>query len=129
KGATRTALADDGDDDGGLEAGHFVETATDGFGLAALFGSDAWECAWGVDESEQRQAELFRKMHEPQCFAITFGPRHAEITVNLFFGVAPLLMSDEHASHAIEPGQPTDDGGIIGVGAIAVQLVEIGEHP
>ncbi|MNS75472.1 hypothetical protein D3C72_1089940 [compost metagenome] len=37
-------------------------------------------------------------------------------------------MADDHAGRAVEPRQPTNDGLVVGVHAVAVQFVEVGEH-
>jgi hypothetical protein len=42
-------------------------------------------------------------------------------------GVAALLVADHHHRLAVEPGQPADDGRIVGVMPVAVQLLEVGE--
>jgi hypothetical protein len=65
--------------------------------------------------------------HQPQRLAVALGPRHAEIAVDLFLGVAPLLVANDHHRLAVEARQPADDGMVVGKGAIAVQFLEIGE--
>jgi len=47
--------------------------------------------------------------------------------MNLFLGVAALLVADHHARLAVKARQTTDDGVVVGKGAIAVQLFEVAE--
>jgi hypothetical protein len=42
-----------------------------------------------------------------------------------FFGVAALLVADQHHGRVVEPRGSADDGEIVAVHAIAMQLVEI----
>ena len=113
---------------GHAQAGHLVQVAADGLGLAALLGADAGIGAGRVDEREERQAELLGELHEAQRLAVALGTRHAEVAVDLFLGVAALLVADHHARLAVEAGEPADDRGVVRVGAVAVQLAEVAEH-
>jgi len=35
-------------------------------------------------------------------------------------------MADDHHRPAVEAGEATDDGGVVGIGAVAVQFLEVG---
>src|SRR5438067_1139646 len=58
---------------------------------------------------------------------IAFGLGHAEVAHRAFLGVAALLVADHHAGLAIEARQTADDRLVVREGAVAVQLMEIGE--
>ncbi len=45
------------------------------------------------------------------------------------FGIGALLVADHHDRAAAEPRQPADDGGVLGVGAVASQGREFFEQP
>ncbi len=47
--------------------------------------------------------------------------------MDLLLGIAAFLMPDHHARHAVEPRHAADDGGVVAVAAVAVQLVKVGE--
>src|SRR4030095_12862687 len=79
-------------------------------------------------EREQWQTELFGQFHESQGFAVALRPRNAEVAIDLLLGVAPLLLAEHHAWLAVEAGEPTDDCGIVGIRAVAVQFAEVAEH-
>src|SRR5690606_35927511 len=53
---------------------------------------------------------------------------HAEVARGALFGVAALLVTDDHARGAVKARQAAHDGLVVGVHAVAVQLVEIGEY-
>ena len=126
--AARAAFADHRGDDRRAQAGHLVEVAADGLGLAALLRADARVRARRVDEREERQLELLGELHEAQRLAIALGPRHAEVAVDLLLGVAALLVAEHHAGLAVEAREAADDRRVVGVRAVAVQLAELAEH-
>jgi hypothetical protein len=80
-----------------------------------------------VDEAEHRQAELLGELHQPERLAVALGPRHAEVAQRPLLGVAPLLVAEHHARLAVEAGQAADDRLVVGEGAVAVQLLVVGE--
>ena len=126
--AAAAAFADADDDHGHGEARHLAEVAGDGFGLAALLGVDAGIGAGGVEEGDDRAAELAGDLHGAEGLAIALGLGHAEVAEELLFGVAALLLADEHDGAAFELRHAGDDGGIVGEGAVAVDLLEIGQQ-
>ena len=62
-----------------------------------------------------------------KTLAITLGPRHAVVAPHALFGVATFLMADDDDRLVVEPRQAADEGMVVGVHAIAVQLLKIGE--
>ena len=72
--------------------------------------------------------ELLGELHQAQRLAVALGLGHAEVARDLLLGVAALLVADHHAGLAVEARQPADDRSVVGEGAVAVQLLEIGEQ-
>ncbi len=126
--AAGAAFADHRDDDRHAQSGHLVQVAADRLRLAALLGADSRVRAGRVDEREQRQAELLGELHETQRLAIALRSRHAEVAEDFFLGVAPFLVADHHAWLAVEAREAADDGGIVAIRSVAVQLAEIREQ-
>src|SRR3546814_14080165 len=50
---------------------------------------------------------------------------HAEVAAYLGLGVAAFLVAQDHHAAAIDAAQAADDGGVVGVGAVAGQLLEL----
>jgi len=84
KRAAGAAFADDRHDDRYAQAGHLVQVAPDGLGLAAFLGADAGIRTRRIDEREQGQAEFLGELHEPQRLAVTLRPWHAEVAMDSF---------------------------------------------
>ena len=113
---------------GDAQARHLEQVAADGLGLAALLGVDAGIGAGRVDEGEHRQAELLGELHQAQRLAVALGLGHAEVARDFFLGVAALLVAEHHARRAVEAREAAHDRGVVGKGAIAVQLLEVGKQ-
>src|ERR1051325_6385426 len=126
--AARAAFADHRGDDRRLQRRHLDQAARDRLGLAALFGAEAGVGARRVDQGDHGRAEFRRQPHEPHRLAVALRMRHPEVAIQVFLGVAALLMSDDHDGDAVEPRPAADDGGVVAVQAVAVQLHEIGEY-
>ena len=93
---------------------------------AAFFRIHARIGARRVDETDHGQPIAFGQFHEPPRLAITFRPRHAEVVLDLGARAAAFLMADDHYRTAADLREPADDRLVVGVKAVAVQLVEIG---
>ena len=106
---------------------HLEEIARDRLALAALFRADARVGAGRVDERHQRQAEALRQLHESQRLAIALGLRHAVVAPHALLRVASFLMADQHHRAPVEARRSADDGEIVAVHAIAMQLLEVRE--
>ncbi len=91
----------------------------------AFFGVDTWIGARRVDERKDRTAKLLAQLHHAQSLAITLGLGHAVVAAYALLGVATFLMTDEHHRPVLEPRRTADDGEVIAIHAIAVQLVEV----
>ena len=111
-------------DDGHAQRRHLEQVAGDGLALVAFLRADAGIGPGRVDERNDRQAEALGHAHEPQRLAIALGLGHAVVAPDPLLGVATLLVADEHDRHAGQPRNATDDGLVVGIHAIAVQLVE-----
>src|SRR5690606_41270340 len=99
---TASALADHGGHDRDVQARHLAQVARDGLRLPALLRADAGVGAGGVDERDDRTAELVRKLHEPECLAVPFGMRHSEVAPQVLLHVAALLVTDQHDGLAVQ---------------------------
>ena len=113
---------------GRFQASHFAEVQGDGFGLAALLGVDAGVSAHGVDKRDDRPAEFGGQLHQPECLAIAFGLRHAEVAIQLLFGIAALLLANHHDGLPFKEGKAADNGLVVTEGAVAVQFLKAGEQ-
>ncbi len=120
-------LAGDDDDDGDGETAHLAQVPGDRLGLAALLGTDAGECARGVNEGDDGELETLGHLHQAQRLPVPFRVRHAEVAEHLFLGVAPLLVTDHHDRLAVKTGEAADDGVVVAEVAVTVQFHELGE--
>ena len=127
-GAARAAFAYDDGHHRNAEGQAAVDRARDGLGLAALLGADTRIGAGRVDQRDDRQAEALGHLHESDGLAITFRARHAEVVLDPAFRIVPLLMADNHDTATAKCAQATDDGGVLGVVAIARQRGEALDH-
>ena len=94
--------------------------------LAALLGTEPGIGARRIDERHHRQAEPAGHLHEPESLAVALRMRHAEGTMKILLGVAPLLVPDDHDRPAVQTRHARNDRRIVGVAPIAVQLGEAG---
>src|SRR5262249_18566610 len=104
-----------------------LEAGGDSLGLAALLGADARVGAGGVDEAEERDAELIGHAHEPLRLAVALGAGHAEVAVEVLLGVAALLLAEHDQRAAVEAGEAADDRRVVAEAAIAAEFDEVGE--
>ena len=74
---------------------------------------------------DDRQAELLGQLHAAQGLAVALGVGQAEVALDLFLGVAALVVADEHDLVPAEAGQAALDGGVVAEVAVAVQLAEL----
>src|SRR5262249_49116529 len=58
-------------------------------------------------------------------FAAALGVGHAEGAFLSFFGVAPLLVTEDHDRVALDAGDAAQDGTVVGEATVAAQLKEI----
>ena len=128
-GAARSAFARDGGDRRRAQRQTALGRAGDGLGLAALLGAQPRIGAGGVDEAENRQAELFGHVHQPHRLAVAFRPRHAEVVGQAGRGVVALLMAHDDHGAAAKARQAADDGLVVSELAVSAQLDEVGEQP
>ena len=106
---------------------HLRRVAADRFGLAALLGADAGVGA-GVSTKVNRKREFVgERLHRAQRLTVALGAGHAPVAT-LSPWCRDLLVADHHAALAIKLGQAADDGCVVGIGAVAMQLDEIGEQ-
>src|SRR5690348_1385673 len=124
QGAARAAFAGHGAYDRHFQFSHFLEVARDRLALAALLGADARISAGGVDEGEHGQAEAFGHLHQAQRLAVAFRTRHAEVAADLRLDVAALLVTDHHHRPPDHAREAADDRRVVGIHAIARELVE-----
>jgi len=124
-----TAFTADDGDGGHAEAGHLEKIAGDGFGLAALFGTEAGIGAGQIDEADDGAAELLGDFHAAESLAIALGVGHAEVALDALPGAAALAVADDHDLFIAQARHAAGDGLVVAIGAIPVNLAEIGEDP
>src|SRR5262249_20653964 len=100
----------------------------DRLGLPALLGAGAGIGTRRVDERDDRLAEFFRELHEPERLAIPLGMRHPEVPRDLLARVASLLVADHDDAAPLEERKAADHRRVVAVHAIAVQLDEVVEE-
>ena len=123
----RAALAEDDGDDRHLEQHHFAEVESDGFGDVALFRADAGEGTRSVDHRDDRQAEFFGDFHQTQGFAVAFGMGAAEVALEVFLGVAALLVADNDHALTADARESAGHRRVVADVAIPVEFAEIRE--
>ena len=94
----------------------------------AFFGTDAGEGAGGIDEGDDREAERVGHLHQAKGLAVAFRIRAAEVAAEVFLGVAAFLLAEDHDRTAFEESGATDDGLVVHVQAVAMQLLEVVEQ-
>ena len=72
--------------------------------LAPLLGLQTGIGAGGIDEGENRAAELLRLLHEPQGLAVALRPRHAEVAGQIFLQGLALPGADDGDGTAMVQG-------------------------
>ena len=90
KRAAAAALAGDDHHRMGREQEHLFDVACNGFADAVLFAGDGRVRAGSIDQADDGPAELFRKPHQPQRFAVAFRFGHAEVAAVPFLRIAAL---------------------------------------
>src|SRR4029079_11297373 len=126
--STRSTLANDRGDNWDSQLAHLEKIARDRLRLPALFSANSRPCPHSIDESDHRDMEFFRELHEPQRFSVTLMMRHAEVALEELLGVAPALMADDHHRFSIESRPAGNDRRVIAECAITMQLYEICEN-
>src|SRR4029077_15150605 len=106
---------------------HLTQIVSYGFGLSALFRAQAGIRAGSIHEGKDGAMEFFRYLHRAQRLAIALGVRHAEVAIHLLLGVPRFLVSDYHYVVAMKARHAANDGGIVGVTAVAVNLTPVSE--
>lgn len=69
--------------------------------------------------------ELVGQLHEAHGLAVALGLGHARVAGEFGFGVAALLLADDHDGLAVEEGVAADDGFVVAEGAVAVDFGEV----
>ena len=86
------------------------------------------EGAGGVDEGDDREAEGVGHLHQAKGLAVAFGVRAAEVTAEVFLGVAAFLLADDHDRTTFEESRAADGGLVVHEEAVAVQFLEVIEQ-
>ncbi len=110
------------------ERRHRTQVPGDRLRLTPLLGADARVRAGRVDEGEDRLAELLGELHEPERLAVPLGVGHAEVARDLLARVTPLLVADDDDAEPLEAREAADDGRVVAVEPVAVELDEVLEE-
>ena len=127
-GAARSALADDARHHRCRQPQAGPNGRCNRLGLTAFLGPAAGIGTCGIDKAQNRQTKPPGKLHQTRRLAVAFRPRHAEITLDAFLGVASLFGSHHHDSLTSEARHAADDGVILGIVAVAGKRREILEQ-
>ena len=123
--AARAALSRDGHNNRNGQARHLAQVSRDGLGLAAFFRVDSRIRARRVNECEDGPAEFRGELHDAQRLPVALGLGLAEILGDALLGVSALLLADEHNGASSIFCEAGHHRGVIAVGAVTVQLMEI----
>ena len=118
----------DGHHDRGAQGGHLAEVPGDRLRLPPLLGVEARVGARRVDQGEDRAAELRRELHHPHRLAVALRLGHPEVAVHLLLRVPPLLVPEHAHRPLVEEGEAADEGGVVPVPAVPVELRPVGEE-
>ena len=103
QGASAAAFTDHGGDDRHGDPEPLHDRRRDRGGDAALLRARAGVRPRGVDERDDREAELRRVMRQPQRLAVSLGMHHPPVPRHALLQAAPLLVAEEHRRPAV-PG-------------------------
>src|SRR5207248_11770249 len=103
QGPAGPPFPDDHADDGRGDTGHLQKVGGDKLSLAALLGADAGIGARGVDQADDRQAELGSDPHLDECLAVCIRMGTTVEALRPLLGGVSLLMADEHDPEVAEP--------------------------
>ena len=81
-----------------------------------------------VDEGDDRQAESFGELHEPDGLAIALWVRHPEVAPDVLVGVGALLLADDGNAADHRAGPAPHDGGVVAEQPVPVQFDEVVGH-
>ena len=126
--AAGTAFTDDRRDNRNRDMRELYEIPADRLGLPVLLSVNARVSARGINKRDDRETELLGKLHQAKRLPVPFGVCHAEVAVRTALDVTALLMPDHHHGVTAKTRETADNRRIITVAAVAVQLIEIGEH-
>ena len=111
-----------------MQRAHRGQTFGDGLALAALLRADVAARAGCVDKADDRTVEFFGLPHQAQRLAIALGLRRAEAALDALFGGMALFDRNHRHRRRAEVGQAADDGWVVRVAAVAVQLKKAVEY-
>src|SRR4051812_45412799 len=72
---------------------HLAEIHGYCLGDGPLLRSDSWIGSRSIDESNERHSELLRQPHQAKCLPVTLRMCAAEVTLQVFLGVATFLVA------------------------------------
>src|SRR5690606_486511 len=124
---TGTTLTDYSGDDRRLQTRHYLKVPGNRLALTALFSVDTRIGTGRVDKGDDRHVEALGHLHQTAGLAVALWLGHAEVAAHLLLHVAALLMADDHDRTAVQPGDASDNGSVVGKVTVAVQLFEVGE--
>ena len=70
--------------------------------LSPLFSGQAGIGAGGVDEDRTGNLNFAARRMQAHRFAVAFGVRHAEISLDAAFGITTLFLTDDHKFDAVD---------------------------
>ena len=126
--SSRSPLAENRAHHGDAQFQHGDQRLGDRPCLAPFLGADPGVGCRGVDETDNRHAELLGGAHEPLRLAISLGVRHPEVVQGTTDRVGSLLLADDHDPAIVEPCRPAHHSSVVAEQPVATQLRPFGER-
>ena len=126
--AAAPPLPDDDHDDRRLQRRHRAQVPRDRLRLSPLLRADPRVGAGGVDERDEREAELLRELEHTVRLPVPLRVGAPEIAQQILLRVSPLLVSDHHGGAAAEPGEAGDEGAVVAEEPVPGEFDETVRH-
>ena len=109
--------------------GQDEQGAGDGLALSPFFGLLARRRALGIDQRDQRKAQLLGEPHNARGLAVPLRMRAAEISLDVLPRVAPLGMADQRGGPTVHQSETGDDRGVVAEPAVSMELDKLTHQP
>src|SRR5260370_12938893 len=125
--AAASSFACNRSDDRDFQPRHLPQTACDGFGLSALFGTEAGISSRSIYESKNWAVKFLCELHHRKGFAIDLRIGLAKVAVNTRLDVAALLVAQYNHLFPVKTGYTTDESGVVAEKTVSVNFTPVGK--